>query len=589
VPSVTAIELFPPAMVLEGEGTTQPMVVRATYSDGTDRDVTDLAVFLSNNDNSAPVDAQGLVTAAKRGEAFILARYDTKTVGSQVIVLPAGAKYTPPEQPPANYVDELVEAKLKKLRLEPSVICDDDVFLRRVTLDITGRLPTAEEHAAFMADKDPKKRAKLIDRLLERKEFAEIWAMKWSELLMVKSDNRVSYKSAYLYSNWLTEKISGDVPVDEMAAEILAASGGTFSNPETNFYEINRDTKVTAENVAQVFMGCRIQCAQCHNHPFDRWTMDDYYSFAAFFSQIGRKQAEDYRETVIYDRGSGEVRHPVGNRVMKPKFLGGPEPEIASGQDRREVLAAWLTSEENPYFATSVANRVWAHFFGVGIVEPVDDVRVSNPPSNPELLEALGEKLTEYEFDLKRLVRDICNSNAYQRSSRPNESNAGDTRNFARASLRRIRAEVLLDCISQVTETKDKFRGLPLGARAVQIADGSTSTYFLATFGRSPRETVCACEVDTKPTLSQALHLINGDTIEKKISSGGVVKRLLGEKNSPEQVVESLFLRCLARRPTPSESDKIAAVLKQKPDKPQEVLEDVFWALLNSREFIFNH
>jgi hypothetical protein len=399
----------------------------------------------------------------------------------------------------------------------------------------------------------------------------------------------VSYKSAYLYSNWLTEKISGDVPVDEMAAEILAASGGTFSNPETNFYEINRDTKVTAENVAQVFMGCRIQCAQCHNHPFDRWTMDDYYSFAAFFSQIGRKQAEDYRETVIYDRGSGEVRHPVGNRVMKPKFLGGPEPEIASGQDRREVLAAWLTSEENPYFATSVANRVWAHFFGVGIVEPVDDVRVSNPPSNPELLEALGEKLTEYEFDLKRLVRDICNSNAYQRSSRPNESNAGDTRNFARASLRRIRAEVLLDCISQVTETKDKFRGLPLGARAVQIADGSTSTYFLATFGRSPRETVCACEVDTKPTLSQALHLINGDTIEKKISSGGVVKRLLGEKNSPEQVVESLFLRCLARRPTPSESDKIAAVLKQKPDKPQEVLEDVFWALLNSREFIFNH
>lgn len=585
-PKVERVELYPTSAVLEGADSTQPFIARAVYADGTDRDVTNLAVFLTNNDNSAPINPSGVVTAAARGEAFVMARFETHTVGSQVLVLPKDLQYAPPPAG-ANYVDQLVGAKLNKVRVLPSALCTDEEFLRRVSIDITGTLPTEEEYQAFMADADPQKRAKLVDRLLEKKEFSEIWAMKWAELLMVKSSNQVSYKSMFLYHSWLTDKIANNVPLNQMVTDLLSATGGTFTSPATNYYQIETDTLKTAENVAQVFMGIRTQCTQCHNHPFDRWTMDDYYSFAAFFSQIGRKRGEDYRETVIFNRGGGEVNHPVGGRVMQPKFLGGPAPDLA-GQDRRVVMAKWLTSPENPYFATSVANRVWAHFFGRGIVEPIDDVRVSNPASNPELFAALGKKLIEYNYDFKRLVRDICNSQAYQRSSTRNESNQGDTRNFAHANVRRIPAEMLLDCIGQVTETKEKFRGLPLGARAVQIADGQTSTYFLTTFGRAKRETVCACEANTDPSLSQSLHMLNGDTAHGKVAQGGVVKKLLEAGKSPAQGIESLYIRCLTRKPTPEETAKLLAVVASA-ENPQVGLEDVFWAVLNSREFMFNH
>ena len=587
VPTVEKLEIFPPLAVLEGEGSTQQMIARATYSDGTDRDVTHLASFLSNNDNSAPIDEHGAVAAAKRGEAFVLARFESKNVGSQILVLPKALAYEPPSEKPAGYVDELIGTKLSRLRIVPSDICTDQVFLRRATIDIVGRLPSEKEFADFLADQDSSKRARLIDRLLEQKEFAEIWAMKWAEILMIRSNNQVSYKSTYLYSTWLTEQISKDVPLDQMVRNILSVDGGTFTSPATNFYQVERDTLKTAENVAQVFMGLRTQCAQCHNHPFDRWTMDDYYSFAAFFSQIGRKSGEDYRETIVFNRGSGEVRHPVGNRVMEPKFLGGAKPDT-KGKDRRKVLADWLTAPDNPFFARNVANRIWAHFFGIGIVEPVDDVRVSNPPSNPELLEALGSKLVEYKYDFKRLVRDICNSNAYQRRTTTNESNADDTRNFSHAQPRRIQAEMLLDCISQVTETKDKFKGLPLGARAVQIADGTTSNYFLTTFGRSPRETVCACDVKMDPTLSQALHLLNGDTVEGKVKAGGLVKRLLDQEKGEEQILETLYIRALCRKPAAEEMQAVKALVAEASNR-QQALEDVFWALLNSREFLFNH
>ncbi len=587
VPAVETVEIFPPKAVLEGTGATQQVVVRAKYADGTDRDVTHLTVFLSNNDNSAPIDENGLVTAANRGEAFVMARFETKTVGSQFIVLPSGMEYSPPDEKPVNYIDELVNAKLTKLRIYPSERCSDEVFLRRVTIDITGRLPTEQEYAEFVADAAPDKRSKLIDRLVERKEFSEIWAMKWAELLMVKSSNTVSYKSAFLYNDWLTQRISSNVPLDKMVRELLTANGGTFSNPPTNFYQIETDTLKTAENVAQVFMGLRVQCAQCHNHPFDRWTMDDYYSFAAFFCQVGRKQGEDYRETIVFNSGGGAVNHPVGGRAMDPKFLGGPAPDT-SGKDRRQLFAEWLTAPDNGYFASSVANRVWAHFFGVGIVEPVDDVRVSNPASNPELLDALAKKLVEYDYDFKRLVRDIGNSNTYQRSTKVNDSNREDTRNFAHSNVRRIQAEMALDCISQVTETKDKFRGLPLGARAVQIADGTTSNYFLTTFGRSPRETVCAEEVQREPTLSQALHLLNGDTVASKIQAGALVKRLIDEGRSPPEIIKTLYIRTLSRQPTEDELQKLTALLEGQ-SSPQQTLEDVFWALLNSREFLFNH
>jgi hypothetical protein len=402
-----AVDLYPKNAVLDGKGATQQMVVRAKYSDGSERDVTPLALFLSNNDVSATISPEGVVTGGERGEAFVMARFATFTVGAQVLVLPKGLQFTWPNVPENNYVDTLVNAKLKKLRMAPSELCTDEVFLRRAYLDILGLLPTADEYNRFMTSTAPNKREQLVDELLGRKEFAELWVMKWAELLQIRSSNQVSYKATLLYYNWLQDKLAHNVPMDQMVQELLAAKGGTFKNPATNYYQNETDTLKVAENVAQVFMGMRIQCAQCHNHPFDRWTMDDYYGFAAFFAQIGRKGTDDPREVVVFNSGGGEVVHPVRGVPMKPKFLGGDTPDVA-GKDRREVLARWLASPDNPYFATNLANIVWAHFFGVGIINEVDDVRVSNPASNPELLQELGKRFTEYHYDFKRLVRDIC-------------------------------------------------------------------------------------------------------------------------------------------------------------------------------------
>jgi hypothetical protein len=478
---------------------------------------------------------------------------------------------------------------LKKIRLNPSPLCTDEEFLRRVSIDLVGLLPSLEEYQAFMEDQDPRKREKKIDELLGRKEFAELWVSKWAEWLMMRSggNNQIAEKSIFLYYQWLVDQIAKNVPMDQMVRDIIASTGGTFSEPQTNFYEIERDQLKVAENVAQIFMGMRIQCAQCHNHPFDRWTQDDYYDFAAFFSQIGRKRGEDVREQIVFNRGGGEVKHPVTGKNAVPKFLGGAQPDVA-GKDRREVLANWLASPENPFFARNFANRIWHHFFGVGIVEPFDDVRISNPASNPELLEALAKKFTEYNYDFKKLVRDICVSKTYQRSTQRNESNLTDERNFAHQTVRRIKAESMLDIISEVTQTKDDFAKLAPGARAVQIADGSTTTYFLQTFGRATRETACSCEVRMEPTLSQALHLMNGDVVNSKMAQGGVLKKLKAEKLTPQQIVDRLYVTCLTRHPTQAEKDSLAPLFREGANVDQG-LEDVYWALLNSREFLFNH
>ena len=590
VAKVVGVDIMPRNAVLEGAGASQQFTVRAKYSDGTDRDVTPLAVFINNNDVAVKVSDAGKVTAAKSGESFIMARFDSFTVGSQVIVVPKDTPYEFPKDAVAqNYIDELVHAKHKKLRITPSGVCDDQTFIRRAYLDITGKLPSPEEVKKFVDDSSGAKRQHLIDDLLGRKEFADLWVMKWAELLQIRSRNdEFSYKAALQYYNWLQDKMLNNVPINKIVQDLLTASGSNLKNAAASYYQIERDTLKIAENTAQVFMGMRIQCAQCHNHPFDQWTMDDYYSFASFFPQVGRKAGEDPRETIIYDRGDGEVRHPVGNKSLKPKFLGGEQPEIKKEQTRREVLAKWIASPENTWFAKNLANIVWAHFMGKGIIDPVDDVRVSNPPSNPELLDALGAKFTEYGYDFKRLVRDICNSRTYQLSTRANDTNAQDDRNFAKASVRRQRAEVLLDCISQVTETKDKFQGLPRGARAVEIADGNTSTYFLTAFGRASRQSVCSCEVKTEPNLSQALHLLNGDTVNQKIREGGLVKKLLKDGKQPPQVIEELYLRCFGRKPTSDEAEKLNKFLVDAKD-PEPVLTDLFWALLNSKEFIFNH
>ncbi len=590
VATPTSLEVFPPSAVLDGKGERQRLVVRAKYSDGTDRDVTTTSLYLSNNDNAAKVVADGDagVTGNERGEAFVMARYFTFTVGVPFVTLPKGLQFTPTAAAEFNYVDTLVNAKLKKLRVDPSAVCDDPTFARRVYLDITGTLPTPEEYARFMVGTLPNKRDLLVDELLERKEFSELWVLKWAELLQIRSSNDVSSKAMLLYYTWLQEKISKNVPTDVWVRELLGASGGTFKNPPSNYYQIERDIVKVTENVAQVFMGMRIQCTQCHNHPFDRWTMDDYYGFAAFFSQVGRKQAEDPRELVVFN-GGGEVNHPLYGKPMPPKFLGGAKPVVA-GKDRRVVLANWLASPENPYFAKNLSNMVWSHFFGMGIINEVDDVRISNPASNQELLDALGAKFTSYNYDFKKLVRDICTSAAYQRSTVATKSNEGDTRNFARGPIRRIRAETMLDIISQVTDARNKFPGLPQGARAVQIADGTTSNYFLTTFGRPSRETVCACEVRLEPTLSQSLHLMNGDTVSPKIQAGNLVGKMLAEKRTTQQIVELMYLRAVCRAPTAVELKNLTdAVNAAPPAAKQQSLEDVFWALLNSREFMFNH
>ncbi|MFM8494844.1 MAG: DUF1549 domain-containing protein [Planctomycetia bacterium] len=588
VPACVAVELFPPEAVLDGPGATQQFTVRAKYADGSDRDVTSMAVFLSSNDNSARISADGVVTAGARGEAFVMARFETHTVGSHVITLPKGLSFAWANPPAANAIDELVHAKLRKLRINPSPLCSDEEFLRRASIDICGVLPTSDEYRSFITTPDPGKRARLVDQLLERKEFADMWVMKWSELLMIRTvPNQVSPKAMLLYYHWLQQRIEENTPIDALVRELLSAKGGTFASPATNYFQHERDTLKTAENVAQVFMGMRIQCAQCHNHPFDRWTMDDYYGLANFFAQIGRKQGEDPRETIVFNSGGGDVKHPVGGRVVPPKFLGGAAPDTA-GKDRREVLAAWLASPDNPYFSRNLVNIVWAHFFGRGIIDEVDDVRVSNPPVNKALLEALSARFTEQRYDFKQLIREICNSHAYQRSTAANETNADDERNFSKASLRRVRAEVLLDMVTAVTATKNKFTVLPLGARAVQIADGNTSTFFLTTFGRASRATACSCEVRMEPNLSQALHLLNGDTLQTKIRDGGVVKGMLDQKRPFEEIVDELYLRALVRRPTDAERQGLLALLKDDPNQ-QQALEDAFWAILNSREFVFNH
>jgi len=589
LPTPVSAEIYPKVLVLDGTGTTHRMTVRARYSDGSVRDVTDLAVFLSNNDVSAKIGPDGVVTAGARGEAFVMARFATFTVGSQVIVVPKGLQFDWPTVPEHNFIDALVHAKLKRLRITPSELCTDEVFLRRATIDITGLLPTPAEYERFLADAAPNKREKLIDDLLGRKEFSELWVLKWAELLQIHSDANigVSPKAVALYFTWLQEKIAGNVPVNVWVKELLAASGGTFKSPATNYYQIERDPLKVTENVAQVFLGMRVQCAQCHNHPFDRWTMDDYYGLAAFFAQIGRKQADDPRELVVFNAGGGETRHPVGGRVMKPKFLGGAEPDC-TGKDRRQVLADWLASPDNPYFAQNLANIVWAHFFGTGIIHEPDDVRVSNPASNPELLAELGRRFAAYDFDFKKLVKDICLSRTYQLATKANPSNESDTRNFAKGTVRRIRAESMLDCLVQVTGAKEKFPGLPLGARAVEIGDGSTATYFLSTFGRATRATVCSCEVKLEPTLSQSLHLLNGAATSQKIQQGGFVAKRIAEKKSAQEIVDELYVKCLCRKPTPAEWGKLESLIKDQKDQ-QKALEDVFWALLNTREFMFNH
>lgn len=588
LPTLTGIAILPEESVLEGEGSSQQLTVMAKYSDGTDRDVTNVTILSSSDEQTVKVNETGLITAGGRGEGYIMARYGTFAVVSQVIVLPEGMTLNWPETPVNNYIDELIYARLKKLRVPPAALSTDETFVRRVYLDVLGVLPTVEEVKSFVGDSAPDKRERLVDALLQRPEFPDVWAMKYAEVLRVSPSITGEVKGMHRYNDWLRHSITSNKPLDQMVRELLTAQGGNFTEPAANFYVTEDTPIVMAENVAQVFLGLQIKCAQCHNHPFERWTMDDYYSFAAFFAQVGRKPSSDPRETIVYDRQSGEVTNIKNNQVMAPKFLGGAMPDV-SGKDRRAVLAEWLTSPDNPWFAKNAANRVWQQFFGKGIVDPIDDFRVSNPPSNPQLLEALAGKLVEYQYDLRKLVRDICTSYTYQMATQPRDSSIVDDRNFSHALVRRLSAEQLLDAISQVTESKVKFPSLPLGARAVQVASGKSGNYFLELFGRPARETVSACERTSDPTLAQALHLINGDTVERAISApGGRLERQLAAGMSTSEMVEDLYLAAFARGPKAEEKTALEAYLAKGEDK-RLALQDVYWSILNSKEFVFNH
>ena len=587
-PKLQAVDLYPPTTLLEGKQATQQLVAVARFSDGTDRDVTDLVWYGSNNDSSVAITPSGNAASSQRGESFLMARYDTITVGVPVVVIPKDLTFEYPESEGNTWVDDLVDTKLKSLRVAPSNVCDDETFLRRVTIDLVGLLPTEEERSEFLADKAQDKRSEYVERLLSRKEFVDLWVMKWAEILQIRSiNNIVDKKGALLYHQWLDRRIASNQPLNKMVRDLITASGGTFENPPTNYYQAERDTLKLTENVAQAFLGMRIQCAQCHNHPFDRWTMDDYYGFAAFFAQIGRKRADDPRETIIYNSGGGGMKHPVSGQTVAPKYLGGGKAEVTNG-DRREAVAEWLVSSKNPFFAKRIANLVWTHFFGRGIVHEPDDFRVSNPPVNGPLLDALASHLVKSEWDFRELVREIVNSKTYQRECDTNDTNLLDNSNFSHSAVRRIRAEVLLDILAQVTETKNKFPGLPEGARAVQVADGRTSTYFLTTFGRATREDVCSCAVSMDPSLSQALHLLNGDVGNQRIQQGGVIDRWIKEGRPDTEIIDELFVRCYGRFPQERERVETLVAVQAGAGRKQ-ALEDVFWALLNSPEFIFNH
>ena len=577
--------------------------VTATYSDGSQRDVTRWCLFMANNESVAPIDEAGVIEAKKAGGAHVFARFDKFTVGMEITVLPTG-KFDWPNPSEENYVDKLVFTKLRDMRILPSELCNDEQFLRRATIDLTGTLPTPEEYAEFMESKKPDKRAGLVDELMSRDAFGEVWAARWGEWLRIFTDTNpekgTAMQAGWNYYNWVRENMVENMPLDEFARQLLSGNGSNLTNPPSNYYTMIPQGKVDpvrlSEDTAQIFMGIRTQCAQCHNHPFDRWTIDDYYAFQSFFMGVRRKHGSEAREYFTFvDVDARPALHPVDGKPMPHKFLGGDLADVAD-KDARKVLAEWLTSPENKLFRENMANRIWAHFFGRGIVEPVDDFRISNPPSNAALLGELGRKLSEeYGYDQRKLIRDICLSRTYQLSARTNKSNAQDDALFSHAQLRRLRADVFFDCLSAALDYKHRFRRSSADRALVMFEGGrrdNFNSYFFRTFGQSQRESVCACEDKTEANLSQALHLINGKTIDHALQRNPqLIPSLLGQHETNEPIIETLYIRALSRKPTEAELNGILKILPDTTDRQprHKAFNNVLWGLLNSSEFMFNH
>jgi Protein of unknown function (DUF1549)/Protein of unknown function (DUF1553) len=583
-----SLQILPAARVLNGLATTQQVVARVFDSDGTIRDVTPICYYDSSNPAIAEVDADGYVRFKARGEVAIIAHYLNLVANVRLTHLVDVPGFVEAKVPDDNSIDRAVFAKLNRMRIPPSELCSDREFVRRIYLDVLGVLPTPDEVREFLADSSSTRRDHVVDRLLDRPEFYDFWALKFADVL--RSNGRlIQTKGAYVFHRWIRECLERNLPMDQLVRELLTSDGSTFKKPATNYYRISRDPETAVETTAQLFLGVRIQCAKCHNHPFERWTQDDYYGFAAFFSQIGRKKGNLPEEEVVFATGSGDVSQPRTGRKMKPKALGGPILDDTATKDRRVRLATWLADPKNPFFAKSLVNRIWFHVLGRGIVEPVDDFRDSNPACNDELLEALTSEFVRNGYDLKKLIRSILQSRTYQLSATANPLNAEDSLYFSHAQTRLLPAEVLLDAISTVTATTTAFDGLPRGARATQIPDGKMENPFLKTFGRPARELACECERESDSNLSQALQLIGGATVNGKLrDDGGRMARLAKSGASPEQVTTELYAVALCRDPSPSELAAAVKHLTSSKDRRQAI-EDLGWVLINSKEFLFRH
>ncbi|MFL2870010.1 MAG: DUF1549 and DUF1553 domain-containing protein [Pirellulaceae bacterium] len=588
-PVVTSIEVLPVERLMQREGSQQITVV-AHYSDGSSEDVTRTTTFDSNDTEMAEVSPEGLVTTGTlTGSVAVMARYQGN-VGVFRSTVPLGIEVD--NLPKVNnFVDELVFEKLVQLGLPASQISDDATFMRRVTVDVIGRLPTSVEAEAFLTDQGPEKRSKYIDYLLASTDYADYFANKWSAILRNKRRNDNDKLATFGFFNWIRQSMHSNKSYDQFVAEIITATGTAGQNPAVAWYREVKDQAAQVEDTAQLFLGLRIQCARCHHHPFERWSQQDYYGFAAFFSRVGRKKADipNY-DRVFHNAGTAQAQNPKTGDQVPPTGLGAESLALSTEDDPRIHLAKWMGDPNNPFFAKALVNRYWKHFFGRGLVDPEDDMRVTNPASNPKLLDALAGDFVKSGYDLKALVKTITSSSVYQLSSEPNQWNADDKQNFSRYYPKRLNAEVLLDSIDQVTGTTTSFSGVPAGTRAVQLPDNGFSSYFLTVFGRPESSSACECERSSEANLAQSLHLLNSSEIQGKLTSGsGMAAKLSADaERDHADKIRQLYLLAFAREPS-SEETQIANAHIEKSEDAKIAYEDIVWALINTKEFLFNH
>jgi hypothetical protein len=609
------IEVLPDAPKISLPGETQQLIVLAHYPDGSTRDVTREAVFTSTMPETATITPDGKVTAVRRGEVSVLVRYEGNYAADGMTVIGDRTGYKWVGQPQLNYIDKLVDDKLQRIKAIPSGLCTDADFIRRVYLDVIGVPPTADVVRAFLTDKTPtqRKRSALIDQLLESPDYVENWTNKWSDLLSVNR-KYLGEKGTWKFRNWIRTEIADNRPYNEFVRDIITASGSSYEHPAAAYWRVARDTNIATENVTQLFLGIRFSCNKCHDHPFERWTQSQYYEFAANFARIGYKQGYAEGDEDVYERPVGEVTHLRTGKVMTAGFPYDFNGRRTKGDNRREALAGWLTSASNPLFAKSYTNRIWSYFLGKGIIDPVDDIRSSNPAVNPELLDALTRDFVKSNFDAKHLIRTICNSRTYQSSIKTNVWNVDDKTNFSHASPRRLTAEQLVDSLSRATGSIQRYPGVPIGYRAVQLPDSTVAAGgFLDLFGRPPRESPCECERSSTVSLGQTLNLVNGPTIADAIADpNGHIQQIMKSNPDGKTIVEAMFLSTLCRMPTDKELKKtlpmfepsaaaIQTAKSQIADKTKvpsdaeiaktlksQAAQDLLWALINSPAFLFN-